>query len=135
MKVMVVDDCPYTREILRIFLERLGCEIIEAEDGDVAIEKYIAHNPDIVAMDHLMPKMKGIEAVKEILKIDSKAKIVMVTSMGAQEYMVSDGIRIGVKDFLPKPFTEKDVKTVFSRYLDLSKVGNANLKIGECTCE
>ena len=77
----------------------------EAENGLEAVRKYKELKPDIVTMDITMPEMTGIEALKEIIKIDPKAKVVMLSAMG-QESMVKEAILSGAKNFIVKPFTE-----------------------------
>lgn len=75
----------------------------EAENGAVAVEKYMELNPDIVIMDITMPEMDGLQAVREIRKRDPQAKIIMCSAMG-QQAMVIDAIQSGAKDFIVKPF-------------------------------
>lgn len=77
----------------------------EAENGAEAVKKYKELKPDIVTMDITMPNMTGIEALKEIIKIDPKAKVIMLSAMG-QEAMVKEAILSGAKNFIVKPFTE-----------------------------
>lgn len=77
----------------------------EAENGLEAVRKYKELKPDIVTMDITMPEMTGIEALKEIIKIDPKAKVVMLSAM-EQESMVKEAILSGAKNFIVKPFTE-----------------------------
>lgn len=103
-KVLIVDDATFMRMVLKDILEKNGYEVIgEANNGVMAIELYKNNKPDIVTMDITMPEMDGIEAVKEIIKIDSDAKIVMCSAMG-QQSMIMDAIRAGAKDFIVKPF-------------------------------
>lgn len=109
IRVLIVDDAAFMRMSIRTMLERNGYEIVgEAENGLEAILKYAELKPDIVTMDITMPKMTGIEALKGILKKDSKAKIVMMTAMG-QEAMVKDAVISGAKGFIIKPFKEVHV--------------------------
>ncbi|OCA97194.1 response regulator [Clostridium beijerinckii] len=110
-KVLIVDDAVYMRLSLREILERNGFEVIgDAENGIEAIDKYKMLSPDIVtmAMDITMPEMDGIQALEEIKKIDSNAKVVMISAMG-QEYIVRESIMNGAKGFIVKPFKEENV--------------------------
>ena len=75
----------------------------EAENGIKAIEKYQETHPDLVLMDITMPEMDGIQALKEIKKINENAKIVMCSAMG-QQAMVIESIQAGARDFIVKPF-------------------------------
>ncbi|AQS07029.1 response regulator [Clostridium beijerinckii] len=107
-KVLIVDDAVYMRLSLREILERNGFEVIgDAENGIEAIDKYKMLSPDIVTMDITMPEMDGIQALEEIKKIDSNAKVVMISAMG-QEYIVRESIMNGAKGFIVKPFKEEN---------------------------
>ena len=102
---MIVDDSLLLRNIIRNELSFEGYEIVaEAKDGKEAIEHYKNHKPDLVTMDITMDGMNGLDAAEYILKQDPKAKIIMVSALGEDEVM-SKAVKMGVKDFIVKPFT------------------------------
>ncbi|SHH99346.1 response regulator [Sporanaerobacter acetigenes] len=102
--ILIVDDASFMRMMIKDILTKNGFDVVgEAENGARAIEKYKELNPDLVIMDITMPEVDGIQAVKEIKKIDSSAKIVMCSAMG-QQAMVIEAIQAGAKDFIVKPF-------------------------------
>ena len=102
--VLIVDDAAFMRMMIKDILGKNGYTVIgEAENGAVAVEKYMELNPDIVIMDITMPEMDGLQAVREIRKRDPQAKIIMCSAMG-QQAMVIDAIQSGAKDFIVKPF-------------------------------
>ena len=102
--VMIVDDAAFMRMMLKDVLSKGGYEtIIEADNGKKAVEKYKELMPDLVIMDITMPEMDGLEAVKEIMKINKDAKVIMCSAMG-QQSMVVEAIQSGAKDFIVKPF-------------------------------
>lgn len=114
-KVLVVDDAAFMRMMIKNILSKEGFEIVgEAENGLQAVEKYKELNPDLVTMDITMPEMDGITAVKEIIKINSAAKVVMCSAMG-QQAMVIDAIQAGAKDFIVKPFQAERVVEAVSK--------------------
>lgn len=119
-KVLVVDDALFMRRMIADILKKEGVEICgEAENGKEAIEKYKELRPDMVTMDIVMPKIEeidGIGAVKEIMKIDPQAKIIMVSAMG-QHSLVVDAIQAGAKDFVTKPFQPSRVVEAYKRVL------------------
>ena len=81
LKVLIVDDSLIIRKKISKILENLGHEVLaDATNGQEAIESYSKYKPDLVTMDITMPDMDGITAVKEIIKVDSEAKIIIVTS-------------------------------------------------------
>jgi two-component system chemotaxis response regulator CheY len=119
-RVLVVDDALFMRRMLSDILKKEGIEICgEAENGKDAIDKYQQLKPDLVTMDIVMPKIEeidGIGAVKEIVKIDPQAKIIMVSAMG-QHSLVVEAIQAGAKDFVTKPFQPSRVVEAVKRAL------------------
>ena len=112
-KILIVDDAAFMRMMIKDTLKSSGYEnIIEAADGEQAIQTYKNEKPDLVIMDITMPNKNGLDALKEIRKMDPNAVIVMCSAMG-QESMVVEAIRNGAKDFIVKPFkSERIIKTV-----------------------
>lgn len=102
-RVLVVDDAAFMRSMLRRILEDEGFEIQEAPDGDVAIKKYKESKYDLITMDIVMPNVDGVTAVKEIMRVDPDAKIIMITAL-AHKTLVLRALRAGAKDFIVKPF-------------------------------
>ena len=116
-KVLIVDDTKFMRNILAGILKKKDLEIAgEAVNGREAIEKYKELRPDIVTMDIIMPEIDGIQAVKEIMKIDPNAKILMCSAMG-QQALVIEAIQAGAKDFVIKPFQPTRVLEAVDRTL------------------
>lgn len=105
-KIMIVDDAVFMRQMIAKFLIAEGFEICgEAASAKEAVEKYKHLKPDLVTMDIVMPMMEeldGIGAVREIVKIDPNAKILICSVMG-QQSLVVEAIRAGAKDFVTKP--------------------------------
>lgn len=112
-KILIVDDAIYMRAVLRDLLERNGYEIVGmAKNGEMGVEMYEqlyvnGNKPDLVLMDITMKKMNGIEALKEIKKIDAMSNVVMVSSVGAKNSLV-EAIHAGAKYFINKPFDDED---------------------------
>jgi two-component system chemotaxis response regulator CheY len=116
--VLVVDDAIFMRRMISEILEGNGMEIVgEADTGSGAVEKYKELQPDLVTMDIIMPEMNGIDAVREIIAIDAKAKIVMCSALG-QQALVQDALTAGAKDFLIKPFNPSRVIEVVAKVLN-----------------
>ena len=102
-KVMVVDDAAFMRLRACKVLEDNGYQVLQAENGVDAVRQYAEHRPDAVLLDITMPEMDGLEALKEIRRIDPHARVAMVTAMG-QQAIVMEALRAGAKDFVLKPF-------------------------------
>ena len=103
-KIMLVDDAAFMRMMVKDALTKAGyTDLIEAQDGAEAVEKFNAENPDLVFMDITMPNKDGQLSLKEIKAAHPNANIVMCSAMG-QEAMVIEAIKSGAKDFIVKPF-------------------------------
>lgn len=99
-KVLIVDDAAFMRTTLKLILEKNGFDVVgDAVNGKVGLAKYKELCPDIVTLDITMPEMDGITALKEIIKIDRNAKVVIVSAMG-QECYVREAILCGAKGFI-----------------------------------
>ncbi|HHT17407.1 MAG TPA: response regulator [Papillibacter sp.] len=108
-KIMIVDDAAFMRITIKNMLKKCAHEVVaEAENGKIAVERYKQFMPDIVTMDITMPEMDGLKALKEIIAINPKAKVIMVSAMG-QEAMVREAILSGAKGFIVKPFKEEGI--------------------------
>jgi two-component system chemotaxis response regulator CheY len=115
--VLVCDDAVFMRTLLSDILSQSGFEVIgEAETGVQAIERYKQLRPDLVTMDIVMPDMGGIDAVREITKFDSDARILMCSAMG-QQALVVEAIQAGAKDFVVKPFQPSRVLEAVQRVM------------------
>ena len=102
--VLVCDDAIFMRTMVSDILEKAGFEVLgQAESGLQAVEKYKQLKPDFVTMDIVMPEMGGIDAVREIRKMDPNAKILMCSAMGQQQLVV-EAMQAGARGFVVKPF-------------------------------
>ncbi len=107
--ILVCDDAAFMRMMIKDILTKNGYNVAgEAENGAKAVEKYKELTPDLVLMDITMPEMDGLQALKEIRKMDANAKIIMCSAMG-QQAMVIESIQNGAKDFIVKPFQAERV--------------------------
>ena len=114
-KIMLVDDAAFMRMMIKDTLSKNGfTNIVEANNGQVAVENYPVEKPDLVIMDITMPVKDGLQALKEIKAQDPAANVIMCSAMG-QEAMVVDALKQGARDFIVKPFkTDRIMKTVNS---------------------
>jgi two-component system chemotaxis response regulator CheY len=116
-RVLVCDDAVFMRTMISDILTGAGYEVVgEAETGLQAVERYRNLRPDLVTMDIVMPDMGGIDAVREIVKDDANAKILMCSAMG-QQALVVEAIQAGAKDFVVKPFQPSRVLEAVQRVL------------------
>lgn len=115
IRVLICDDSILVRKKMTDLMTKLGCkEIYTATDGENAVEQYKANLPDITFMDIVMPKKTGVEALKEILAVNPKAKVVVASSVGTQGNL-KEAIEAGAYDFLQKPISDADVEKILKR--------------------
>ena len=102
MKIIIIDDDPLVVESLKIIINANEIDILAVGyDGFQAVKLYTKHKPDLILMDIRMEKMSGIEATKEILKIDPKAKILLITTFQDNEY-IATALSLGCKGYILK---------------------------------
>lgn len=112
MKVLVVDDSGMMRKILIRELLQMNfreSNIVQAADGEEAVNTIKQDTFDLILMDWNMPKMLGIDAVQEIRAMDVKTPILMVTTE-AERANVVRAIQVGANNYLVKPFTNEDLR-------------------------
>lgn len=101
-RILVADDEPRIRDLLRIVLENHGFEIAEAEDGEAALNSFASSPPDLVILDVMMPGMDGFECCRRLRSI-SGCPILMLTAKG-EDYDQVEGLESGADDYMVKPF-------------------------------
>ena len=104
-KILIVEDDEHIRELLRLYLEREGYKIIEAENGQVGVDKWREQDPDMILLDVMMPVMDGYTFLDKIKKDAELALIpVIVTTQGDSEADEVAALAHGATDFVPKPY-------------------------------
>jgi two-component system response regulator ResD len=107
LKVLIVDDESRMRKLVNDFLSRKNYEVIEAGDGEEAIDKFYADKDiSLVILDVMMPKMDGWEVCREIRKNNSKVPIIMLTAK-SEERDELQGFDCGADEYISKPFSPK----------------------------
>lgn len=119
-KILVVDDAPFIREIVKqILQDQQKYKVVgEAENGLDAVEKASELKPDIIFMDIVMPEMSGIKATEEILKFNPSVKIIAFTTMDSSSIQ-KQAMKAGCRGFLKKPFSKSDFLNYLTKLEDL----------------
>ena len=116
-KILIVEDETNIRELLRLYLEREGYTVLEAENGVEGIKKWKSDKPDMLLLDVMMPVMDGWEVCREI-RAESDVQIIMLTAKGETADRVS-GLEMGADDYIVKPLEMPEViarvRAVFRR--------------------
>ena len=106
LKILVVDDEDRMRKLVRDFLVRKQYEVVEAANGEEAVDVFVESNDiDLIILDVMMPKMDGWEACREIRKI-SKVPIIMLTAKSEESDELL-GFELGVDEYISKPFSPR----------------------------
>ena len=108
--VLIVDDEPMARTLLRLMLVRAGFNVFEAEDGFDALEKVRKNQPDVVLLDVMMPGMDGF-AVCEALRNEASTATLPIVMLSAKTDLESmnKGLRVGATKYLTKPISPEEL--------------------------
>ena len=128
-RILVVDDEASIRRILETRLKMVGYEVITAADGEEALEAFNKHNPDLVILDVMMPKVDGYGVTREIRRT-SDVPIIILTALGDVSERIT-GLELGADDYVIKPFSPKElearVKAVLRRTQERETVGTSKV--------
>ena len=106
-KILVVDDEVYILHILEFSLGAEGFHVITANNGELAVERAIQEQPDLIVLDIMMPKMNGMDVLRE-LRHDSHLPVIMLTAKGDDMDRIL-GLELGADDYVPKPCNPREL--------------------------
>jgi two-component system response regulator ResD len=116
-RVLVIDDEPRILEVVQKYLTREGYQVETARDGEAALMNFSAHNPDIIVLDLMLPKIDGLEVFRR-MRARSSVPVIMLTAKGEETDRVV-GLELGADDYMTKPFSPRElvarVKAVLRR--------------------
>ena len=119
-KILVVDDEASIVTMLAYNLKKEGYDVVTAEDGEVALEKFESENPDLLLLDIMMPKMDGYEVCRKIRE-KSNVPIIMLTAR-ADEVDKVIGLELGADDYVTKPFGTRELMARVKAHLRRNNV-------------
>lgn len=122
--VLVVDDYEEIRIMLRKALELRGCRVIEAADGEAAVEVALRERPDLILMDVWLPRQTGVSAVQQIRRDPSMSgvPVIALTAYEAVDLHIK-AIQAGCDHYLVKPIDLDDLNNLLNRYLPVPADG------------
>jgi DNA-binding response OmpR family regulator len=124
MKILVVEDEYAISQVLKAYLQKVDYEVVQAYDGDEAIEKFHEYYPDLVLLDVMLPNKDGWEILKEIRK-ESNCPVIMLTALGDVNYRL-EGLNSGADDYISKPFVADEVVARVKAVLRRSQADSDN---------
>ena len=118
LNILICDDSILSRRQMKNMLASItNCNIIEAENGEVAVQKYKKNKIDIVFLDLVMPVKDGITTATELKEYDSDVYMIVVSSVGTQQ-SIKKALSAGVKDFVQKPIDKTQLMRIVDAFLD-----------------
>jgi two-component system OmpR family response regulator len=132
-KILIVDDEPHIRDVLRFALSREGFAVVEAEDGAQGLALALAEAPDLIVLDIMMPELDGTEMCRR-LRRDSRVPIIFLSSRDDEIDRIL-GLELGGDDYVAKPFSPRElvarVKAVLRRGVAPPVAATPALKHGQ----
>lgn len=124
-KILIVDDSSLSRRTLRRILETAEYEIVEADDGMVALETYFLEKPSLVLLDLVMKGMYGLDVLVKLLEMDQQARVVVASAdiQSSTRKMVDEAGALG---FIHKPFISEEVLAAVEAALAEGAIGETN---------
>ena len=117
-KILVVDDEPTIVRLMEFILARQGHEMIVAVNGEEALQKIKTHQPDLVLLDIMMPRIDGYEVAQRVRADPQTAALpIIMLSAKAQDEDIRRGVEVGVDEYVTKPFTPDHLAQVVAEYL------------------
>ncbi|MBP2649727.1 MAG: atoC 3 [Firmicutes bacterium] len=119
--ILVVDDEESLCKLLSAVFKREGFQVMVAESGEAALEKFKANQVDVILMDIRMSNMDGLSALKELRKISRDITVILMTAFAAVETAV-EAVKLGAFDYIIKPFDIEEVKLIVDRAIQLKRM-------------
>ena len=111
LKILITDDSKLLRKKLRLELEKLDCEVLEAANGKESVEIVLQQMPDCVFLDIVMPEVGGIEALQVIKEVSPEIPVVMLSSAGSPQKLMTT-LKMGAMEFIQKPYKTEQIQKV-----------------------
>ena len=109
LKILITDDSKLLRKKLREELEKLDCDVLEAENGKEAIMRDLTEQPDGIILYIVMPEVGGVETMQVIKEINPEIPVIMLSSAGTSQKL-KQTLELGALDFIQKPYTSEQIK-------------------------
>ena len=117
MKILLIDDDEWIRDSLGLYFEGEGCQLLALETAEEGIKALKKKHYDIIMVDYRLPGMDGLEFLKRIQKTQPHALKVLITAYRS-EGVLSQALKMGIQDFIEKPFTTKTIEESMTRLIE-----------------
>jgi len=123
MEILLIYDDEWIRDSLCVFFESEGCHLTALETAEEGMEALNNHDYDILVTDYRLPGMDGLEFLRHIQDTQPHIMTILITAYKSED-IVSEAMRLGIQDFIEKPFTTKTIEESLTRLI--SKGGHLN---------
>jgi len=130
MKVLLVEDDQWVRDSLRRFFANENCVLMVVETGEDGLEIVKNHDCDIIITDYRLPGMDGLEFLKRAQELNPRFKKILLTAY-MSEAVISEAFRLGVHEFIEKPFSMEDMEEALCRVLEKKVLVNGDCHKGQ----
>ena len=127
--MLLIDDDEWIRDSLRLFFEAEGCVLSVLETAEEGIEALNEQCYDIIISDYRLPGMDGLAFLKQVKKMQPSAVKILITAYG-NKGVVSEARKIGIEDFIEKPFTNKSIEESLFRLIEKGEAKNEQPWVG-----
>jgi DNA-binding response OmpR family regulator len=131
-RILIADDDPKHAQLLRLYLEREGHQVLTVGDGRAALEQARARRPDLVILDIMMPLVDGLDVCR-ILRAESSIAILLVTARSSENDMLL-GLDLGADDYMAKPVSPRELTArvrALLRRIGTTDAQSAILRVGD----
>ena len=129
MKILLIDDDEWIRDSLTIFLDSEGCHLTSFETAEEALQAVEKDNYNVVISDYKLPGMNGLEFFRFIERSHPHAIKIVITAYGNED-VASQARRIGINDFIEKPFTTQTIEKSLCRLIEAREKEDAQYANG-----
>jgi DNA-binding response OmpR family regulator len=132
-QILIVEDDIKTLELIRLYMERNGYGVLTARDGRAALDQLRQHQPDLIILDLMLPKVGGLELCRIVRQESANVPIIMLTAKSTEDDILL-GLDLGADDYITKPFSPRElvarVRTVLRRAGDAQASDKQVLRFG-----
>jgi two-component system alkaline phosphatase synthesis response regulator PhoP len=132
--ILLVDDEPAILQLGRLYLERAGYRVAQAEDGEAALREVERHGPSLIVLDVMLPKLDGFEVCRRLRDADNDVAILILTARDDDIDKII-GLELGADDYLTKPFNPRElvarVKAILRRSSGGDREGEGSIQVGD----
>ena len=123
MEILLIDDDEWIRDSLCVFFESEGCHLTALETAEEGMEALKNHDYDILITDYRLPGMDGLEFLRQIQDTQPHIMTILITAYKSED-VVSEAMRLGIQDFIEKPFTTQIIEESLTRLIRKGRYNN-----------